>query len=326
VAIRTEQIGRIAFLEIHLPDLTKLDVPEIVRSYPTMMTPQEKALLYWLAANIYTGSGIIVDAGIFLGASTIALATGLKDNSLSRYPTAKPIQSYDLAIWVASMDRYLENANVQKVLGDASLQPGDSFEPVLKRVLEPYSDLVELNIGNIIDTARSDHPVEIAFYDCLKSDDRDLAVFRAFAPSYIPGTTIVLQQDYFYESAAPNKIRQEHFSDYFEFIGQVANTAVFRCLANLPDAALRGDPVAELSLATKVDLLERAALRAGDNKTRILTRLSIVEFLIEHGEAALAAQRLERVEAEMGQCSLAEITRRPENIARGFWRRIQEVA
>lgn len=310
---------------MNLPNFQDLSVPACVQNYPSMITTPEKSLLYWLASEYFTGTGIIVDAGIFLGASTNAFATGLDKNNHVLTAFGKPIRSYDIAIWVDSMDRYLENANVSDVLVDETVSSGQSFEPILRRLLDQHISKVDLRIGNIVDTAYSDDPVEIAFFDCLKTDERDLAVFKAFAPQYIPNQTIVLQQDYFYESAAYNKIRQEYFSEYFEYLGQVSTTAVFKNIGKIPHSEIASNPVAKLSVAQKIGYLRQAVKRAENNKTRVLTHLSIVEFLIDENEKTLAAEFLTSIEQEMSTLSLDEITRRPENIVSGFRKRLGEL-
>src|SRR5690606_38881587 len=53
--------------------------PAAVVDHPGMTSRREKSMLYWLARNHYAGDGLIVDAGLFLGASTNAFAAGLKD-------------------------------------------------------------------------------------------------------------------------------------------------------------------------------------------------------------------------------------------------------
>ena len=58
--------------------LDDIVVPDDVLMWPSMMTKDEVSLVYRLAAAHYSGRGEIVDAGIFLGASTHAFARGLE--------------------------------------------------------------------------------------------------------------------------------------------------------------------------------------------------------------------------------------------------------
>ena len=225
------------------------EAPKAVLDYPSMASRNEKALLYWLARHAYQGFGVIVDAGVFLGGSTNAFATGVKDNpvAIAKAPT-KPIHTYDIAIWVSDMDKYLERPAVKRALKGIRVKKNRSFLPVLKTLLGAHLDLVDFRIGDIAMTAKGDAPIEIAFYDCLKTNERDLAAFRAFVPAYIPGHSVVIQQDYFYEGAYYNKIRQEYFSPYFTYLGEEATSAIFRYEKEIPPELIESDPISTLSI------------------------------------------------------------------------------
>ena len=53
--------------------------PPTAMAVPSMMSMYEKRFLYGLAKQYYRGDGIIIDGGIFLGASTRCFADGLRD-------------------------------------------------------------------------------------------------------------------------------------------------------------------------------------------------------------------------------------------------------
>lgn len=250
-----------------------------------MMTAREKGMLYWLARNIYAGEGVIVDAGLFLGASTNAFAKGIRenDNTGGKARDFKAINSYDTAIWVQSMNRHVKAQAVRRALGGRSLRKGQSFLPILRKLLAPHLDLIDFRIGDIVETATADRPIEIAFFDCLKTAERDAAAFKAFAPWYVPGKTIIVQQDYFYELAPDLKIRQEYLSPYFSYLGSEATSAAFRLERALPKSYFLEDPIAELSLGDKIALLERAADRCNDIKFRLYARLAVVQYLADAG-------------------------------------------
>ena len=161
-----------------LPNVAELHVPQAVIDYPSMTTESEKKLLYWLAKNYYCEDALIVDVGIFLGGSTNAFATGIIDNTAMSHSFEKPIHSYDIAVWVEGMNKYLEFDGVKQALGGVVLRNGDSFEAILRRLLQPHNSVVDLKIGNILETAREEDPIEIAFYDCLKTNERDIAIFK----------------------------------------------------------------------------------------------------------------------------------------------------
>lgn len=274
-------------------------VPAGVIQYPGMTSKTEKAIFYNLARHHYRGEGQIVDVGVFLGASTNAFASGLRQNpkALGKIPPGtKPIRSFDTAIWVKAFDRYLKHDILAKVVGpEASLKEGDSFFPVLNKLLAEHLDLIDFRIGDIVETARAEGPIEIAFYDCLKNRKRDWAAFCGFTPSFIPGHTIVIQQDYFYWSAYDNKIRQEYLAPYFEFIAAAGPSAVFRLTKPIPDEFYCKDPIVGLTLAEKLAFLRRAAERAGSAKHRAFTEMSSVALLLASKETARARAHLQEI-------------------------------
>jgi hypothetical protein len=298
-----------------LPGYDPSEAPTTVLDYPSMTSRNEKALLYWLARHAYKGIGVIVDAGVFLGGSTNAFATGLKDNptALARV-VGKPIHSYDIAIWVSGMDRYLERPAVKRALRGMQVKKNRSFLPVLRKLLGAHLDLIDFRIGDIAKIATGDAPIEIAFYDCLKTNERDLAAFRAFAPAYIPGHSIIVQQDYFFEGAYYNKIRQEYFSSYFTYLGAEATSAFFRYETKIPPELIELDPVSSLSIDEKVGLLDKAVKRASHPKARIYTELANVGFLLQEGLHKEATKRLVEVEESISNFSFDEITKRPSEI------------
>lgn len=313
-----------ARVPLDLGSLEDIDVPQEVLNWPSMMSAAEIALLYRLAARHYSGRGEIVDAGIFLGASTNAFACGLAAGK--RVPAnAKPIRSYDLAIWVASMDRYLERPEVRNFIGCDRLADGASYAATLQRILAHHADVVDLVIGNIIRTARATGPVEIAFFDCLKAADRDLAAFNAFGPHFMPGHTLVLQQDYFYEGAADHKLRQELYADCYRFVGQVGSTAVFQVMHALPTEAFRRDVIPDLPICDRIALLRQAAGRADGPKGALLVELSLLEHLIDIGATDAAVEVRDHLGDRIRSADRSVVTRRPEQVFAGLSRRLDAV-
>ncbi len=317
---------RVPQLGLAYDSYNPLDAPIDVLSWPGMTSPREKGMLYWLARNMYDGEGIIVDAGIFLGASTNAFATGLKAGESA--PTHfKPINCYDTAIWVRSMNRYLTQTSksarsVQNAIQGGSMQPGKSFAPALRKLLAPHLDVIDFHFGDIVREANSDRMIEIAFYDCLKTQERDWAAFRAFGPWYESGKTLVVQQDYFYESAADLKIRQEFLAPYFTFLGAESTSAVFRLDRAIPEQYFQEDPILSLSFAEKVALLRQAATRPVDPKFRIYTRLSIVEYLAAAGEIEDASSELAEIADAAASLDPSNANQRPLKLISAFESRL----
>ena len=62
------------------PEYNSPVLPEEVVSVPAMMSLPERHYLYGLASRFYEGRGRIVDAGVFMGSSTVCFGRGVKDN------------------------------------------------------------------------------------------------------------------------------------------------------------------------------------------------------------------------------------------------------
>lgn len=290
---------------------TTVDIPACATEFPSMTTRREKQMLYRLARQCYKGAGLIIDAGLFLGASTNAIGWGIRDNPRAlqqvRERGLKPIQSYEIALWnSAGFDTYLENPLVKQALSGHTFQHGDNYAFLLQKLLAHHSDLIEFHIGDIVKNAHvpDGQSIEIAFYDCLKNYERDWAVFSAFGPHYVPGATIVVQQDYFYEDALDNKIRQEFLSPYFEYLGMADTSAVFQLIRPLPPEYFVADPVQSLSLDNAIELLEAASARAEVSAFKIYAEVGVVRYMIQKDRLEDATKRLDDIERTAGAMKL----------------------
>ncbi|MDH4480043.1 MAG: hypothetical protein QE283_09235 [Rhodoferax sp.] len=282
--------------------ISTADVPESVLSFPSMMTSGEKALLFHLARDHFQGTGIIVDAGLFLGASTEAFCRGLKENGIK---TKKIVHAYDIALWNSKgFDKYLQNPGVLDKIGPVDFKDGDNYQSLLEKLLEEHSDTIDFRIGDIVEQVRTNEDVEIAFYDLLKNYERDLACFNALGPHYVANRTIIVQQDYFFENAIDSKVRQEFLSPYFEFIGAIGSSGVFKCIRKIPTEFFEKDPIKKLTVDDKIKLLKQAAGRIPISKFQIYTSLAVVGLMIQSGRKEEGISELQEVEKAMKYAKL----------------------
>ncbi len=239
---------------------------------PSVMSETERRFLYGLARDYYTGVGCILDAGIFLGASTVAFGAGLRANPrfaeiISKRP--KPIIAIEKAVVTPTMMRHFKRHGIGE-----GLEPGMSFAPLLQRSITPVADLVDLRIGDITKIGVVDSPIEILFLDVLKRAAIGLFAVENYFTRLIPGRSIVVQQDYFFDSLEFIKVHQEFFADHFDQIGEIASSALFRCRAEVTPADLKRfagvlrDPAAQIALATA------AIARTADPARRLLMAIS----------------------------------------------------
>ncbi|WP_226015762.1 hypothetical protein [Novosphingobium sp. FKTRR1] len=265
-------------------------LPDAVLAVPSMMSLKERLLLQALAQHEYRGDGVIVDAGVFCGGSTLCLGTGIEGNPardaiLARWP--QPIRTYEYGIVNPGMIPFFERHNVA---GD--WQVGESFEAYLRGNIAPVADKVELTMGDISLATWDGAPIEIMFLDVVKSHAIQMAVLRTFMPHLLVGG-ILLQQDYFIDGLPFLKIMQEHFADHFEYLGEVWSLGMFRLIKPFAPEAFATDPIPAMTLEYKLELLDRTRDRSIDPFRRLLCDLGKVRFLASIGENAQAVALLD---------------------------------
>jgi len=244
---------------------------------PSMMSMPEKRVLFTLARERYTGEGLIIDAGIFLGASTVCFGEGLLLNSAAKKITKrwkKPIISFERAIVNPGMPAFFARNNVKDMA-----EPGESFADAVEANIQPVANLVDLRLGDILETGKGiASPIEVLFLDVLKLPDISRFVIRNFFPRLIPSLSIVVQQDYFYERLPFIKTDQEFFSEYFTFIGEVCSTALLLCTKAIPESAIaqleQGLPPREQERLASI-----AMQRSCDPSRRYMMALSKVRLI-----------------------------------------------
>ncbi|MEJ0059357.1 MAG: hypothetical protein WDM79_07225 [Terricaulis sp.] len=262
--------------------------------HPSMMSREELSLLFSLARDVYSGQGIIVDAGVFLGASTLCFGHGLRASvkrAIKVKRSYKLIWSYDLCVFNEGMLRQLARPKLARMLEGAQYHSGESFEPLLRRMLKDVEDLVDLQVCDVL-TARmpEGEKVEIAFLDILKTPEIESHLFRSLYPKMIPGVSIVVQQDYFFERLPYIKIRQERLAPFFDYLGAVGPTAVFRLREAIPQAYLEEEPAVSLPIEEKFRLIDQAAERVTDPGRKAMTALCKVDIaLSDQGSGAAKA-------------------------------------
>jgi len=285
--------------------------PEEVLKHPGMISMQERRLLYNLAKDSYAGEGIMVDGGAFLGASALALASGLKANQVvsgSSRPQP-PIFSYERAVVEPSLERYAAASGLPQ------LAVGESYADLLRELLAPVADLVELHVGDILnDDGQDIDKIEICFLDILKTPEVARHTLRLFMPKLLPGA-YVIQQDYFFEELDYIKVFNEALSEKLAFLGEVRSSAVFRLLDTVSMAEVE-DSFAPLdNLEEALVLHRRAEARTISPARQYLMRLSRARLYVRHGATELAEQTIDEADRLYPDISRDEDGNYPQNVA-----------
>jgi glycosyltransferase involved in cell wall biosynthesis len=231
-----------------------VNLPQDACSLATMLSRQELQLLYLLAKDYWSGSGVIIDAGCFIGGSTLPLARGVRENN--NYAKGKKVvHTYDLFV----ADRHQCNSYL-KAFGE--FHPGDSTRALFDRATHQVSDVLEVYQGDILDFRWSSEKIEILFVDCSKTWELNDHIVTEFFPCLIPGKSVMVQQDFVHPTCPWLAITMEFFSDYFEVIEYVPhNTIVYRLIREIPLKLLDSYSISELSDSDKLYLMDRALSR-----------------------------------------------------------------
>jgi SAM-dependent methyltransferase len=238
-------------------------VPAACASVPTMLVADELRLLTFLAKDYYSGQGVVVDGGAFLGGSTVALADGLRRNRRRRQTAAKPIHSFD---------RFEVEDWTRGTFFPESTPAGASFRHRFEDNIAPYADLVEVHAGDVRAHRWNGEPIEILFIDMAKHWTVCDWLTWQFFPHLIPGRSLVVQQDYLYHHwVGWLHVTMEFYADYFEYVCDTeVNSVVFLNTRKIPDTVLRPDTVGGLTVGEKTRLMDRAADRFAGPKRAML--------------------------------------------------------
>ena len=220
---------------------------------PTMLSKMERRLLYSLARDYARDDAAIVDAGSFLGGSTVALLAGVRDRAQPW--SGPPVESYDLF----QVDEYM----VPKFFADdRSLRLGDSFRSRFDAHVARFEVPHVAHEGDITQIGWSGGPIDVLFLDVLKSWEINDAVLRDFFPALVPGRSVIVHQDYGWGDTPWIHIAVELMRDSLVLIDWMEwGSHVFFVERELPaDVLQRG--VGALDLDAKVALVDDAARRA----------------------------------------------------------------
>ena len=148
-------------------------------------------MLYHMAKEEFRGGGEIVDGGSFFGSSTVALAQGVRDND--RFDDRKVIHAYELGFLPEP-----ESGQTTKSFVGQEYTFGESFVPILETNTAPFQDLVELNIGDLLEHEWDGRPIEICFIDVCMTAELNAHCAKQFYP-HIPVGGYLVNQDFFFD-------------------------------------------------------------------------------------------------------------------------------
>jgi Methyltransferase domain len=278
-----------------------------LREIPTMLQPEETKYLYWLGRSVWTGAGLVLEIGPWLGGSTVCLASGMH---ASGHPAAGRLHAVDNFLWREFM----------AARASLPIQPGESFEPFFLKNLSDYEDIVvahartlpdEIIEGDheatakraaeesavpLLDVAPGEGPIEILFIDGAKSWRGMAHLLRIVRDRIVPGKTLLVCQDYKYWGTYWVPMMMSRLHEYVEPVHNVlgATTVTFRLTREIPRATLDNleDHVARIPVEEGLSLINaarRLLMKDGDLLGAANLSLCRVSFLAHQGRTDAAA-------------------------------------
>lgn len=238
--------------------------PAACETVTTMLMDDELRLLEFIAGDGFTGEGLIIDGGCFLGGSTLALASGLRHNLARRGMAETPL--------IHSFDLFEIEDWTRGVYFPEDRQVGDSTRALYDANIAPFAPLITVHEGDITATHWPGNPIEILFIDVAKHWTVCDWITEHYFPHLIPGKSVVIQQDYLYHYwNAWLHITMEYFAENFEIVCDTGdNSVVFRYIKPFANGAIKPDLVGSMPLAEKIALMDRAASRFDGEQAALL--------------------------------------------------------
>jgi hypothetical protein len=255
-------------------------VPAGIPGLPTMLSKSERRLLYSLAREYAAADGAIVDAGCFLGGSTAALLSGLRDRAEAW--TGPPVASYDLF--------QVEAYTIPKFFADdPSVHVGDSFRHRFDANVAGFTIPHVVFEGDIREIGWSGGSIDVLFLDVLKSWEINDAVLRDFFPSLVPGRSVIVHQDYAGGYMPWIPISVELMRDSLVLIDWMEQGSHVYFVEHELPAEVMQRGVRGLDLATRLEIIDRAIGRS-EGWVRGMIEVASTALLVEADgtEAGLA--------------------------------------
>jgi hypothetical protein len=230
-------------------------VPSHVMALPSMLSYDERVLLHWAARVGFGATGAIVDAGCFLGGSTLPLGLGmLSRESAGPAPGGSRIHSFDLFQVGEERERVYFDGAFRFEVGRPTLD-------LYVRNIAAIRDRVTVHAGDINGLVDWSEDISLLFIDIAKSWETNDTVVKQFFPHLVPDA-IVIQQDLIHFGHPWCALTMELLSEHFEYLGFVPfSSAVYRVRSPVSHNRLPTSLKGVLSADESVELIRRCAER-----------------------------------------------------------------
>lgn len=148
-----------------------------------MIKPEEGQYLHWLTKTYWTGNGLLIEIGTWLGRSTLHLASGLKERE-----SVERVICYDHFEWAGGGGWNQKNAPQKSV--------GSDFMQEFMVNTKPFSNWIEARRSKIQDIRLPNEKVEVIVLDAPKRTIDISSILIQLANRTIPEQTVMAWQDF----------------------------------------------------------------------------------------------------------------------------------
>lgn len=249
-----------------------------------MLGLYESSLYYYLAKDIYSGSGVIIDSGSFLGRSAFFLGHGLLQN-FNVHSKYKKIHCFDNFIVnpgdQTTIDYIQQYLNINLSFGNSTRFIFDQQTQIISEVLTVHQYDFEVFTWN-------KENVEILIVDVAKNVSLGSAVLRNFFPSLMPNISLVIHQDYHHPWLPHIPIVMEYLAPYFQIVvPRVNDSIVFKYIEKINDADYNKVLSFNFTPSEQLDLINSAIQRLAHGD-RIFVELSRIVLLLKNNSLGLS--------------------------------------
>lgn len=203
-----------------------------------MTTREERAWWMQYTSTTYQGKGAVVDLGSWFGSTTCALAEGLKSNP-DTYARNQPVHAIDRFTW----ESWMENC-VHGTAFEGKFKEGDDFMQIFDHQTERYGNQI---IGIKADLTKyqwTGGQIEFLLIDAMKTWTLSNSIIRNFYPHLMPGTSVILHQDFAHFYTWWIHLLQYRMRDFFDPMEDTIkqNSLAFKLIKPIPAALLTSNP------------------------------------------------------------------------------------
>jgi len=242
------------------------DAPQEIFDAFGMIGPEERRCFYWLARNCLSGEGAIVDAGAFVGASTLCFAAGAAAAGHTRLNGRPILHAYD---YFAALDAYVADAISKQF---RPIKQGEAYLDIFEAQTSAYAGMIEAHSGDFLRHRWNGDAIDILFIDVAKRAKLNSHAIGEFFPHLVPGRSIVVHQDYYHCWHPYIHISMEYFGDAFELVDEHVEhqSRVWRLVKPLPEDKIAHMRNYDLEKGERIALLDRLIARSSDDARPML--------------------------------------------------------